>query len=67
VLARFPDGRIRSVPWRWTDLPVLQTDDERRVDDEESIALLSPIALRDLLRFVRGHRQRAHAQVKSPE
>jgi hypothetical protein len=58
---------MRSVPWRWTDLPVFEANDGRRVD-EESIALLSPIALRDLLRFVRDHRQRAHAaQVKSPE
>jgi hypothetical protein len=63
VLVRLADGVMLSVPWRWTDLPVLQADDEPRVD-EASSALLSPTALRDLLRFVRGHGQ-AHAQGKS--
>ena len=65
VLVRLSDGVMLSVPWRWTDLPVLHAADEPRVD-EESVALLSPTALRDLLRFVRGHGHRAHAQVKSP-
>jgi hypothetical protein len=46
-----------SLPWSWTDLPVLHVDDERRVD-EAFITLLSPTALRDLVRFVRGHGQR---------
>jgi hypothetical protein len=46
-----------SVPWSWTDLPVLDADDERRID-EAFITLLSPAALRDLVRFVRGHGQR---------
>jgi hypothetical protein len=46
-----------SVPWRWTDLPVVHADDERRLD-EACITRLSPTALRDLVRFVRGHGQR---------
>ena len=65
VLVRLADGVMLSVPWRWTDLPVFEVDDASRVDNE-SIALLSPTALRDLVRFVRGQGQRAHASVKLP-
>jgi len=57
VLVRLQDGVLLSVPWSWTDLPVLHADDERRVD-EAVITRLSPTALRDLVRFVRGHGQR---------
>jgi hypothetical protein len=57
VLVRLHDGVMRSVPWSWTDLPVLHADDERRVD-EAFITLLSPTALRDLVRVVRGHGRR---------
>jgi len=46
-----------SVPWSWTDLPVVHADDGRRLD-EACITRLSPTALRDLVRFVRGHGQR---------
>lgn len=57
VLVRLHDGVMLSVPWSWTDLPLPHADDERRVDDA-FITLLSPTALRDLVRFVRGHGQR---------
>ena len=57
VLVRLHDGVMLSVPWSWTDLPVVHADDERR-GDEAFITLLSPTALRDLIRFVCGHGQR---------
>ncbi|HEY6362775.1 MAG TPA: hypothetical protein VIX63_16825 [Vicinamibacterales bacterium] len=56
MLVRLQDGVMLSAPWRWTDLPVPHADDHQRVD-EGSITLLSPTALRDLVRFVRGQRQ----------
>jgi hypothetical protein len=57
VLVRLHDGVMLSVPWSWTDLPAVHADDERRLD-EACITRLSPTALRDLVRFVRGHGQR---------
>jgi len=57
---------MRAWPWRWTDLPVPHADTDHRVDDG-SISVLSPMALRDLVRFVRGQGQRAGAPVKPPE
>ena len=54
VLVRLHDGVMLSLPWSWTDLPVLHADEECRVD-EAVITLLSPTALRYLVRFVRGH------------
>jgi hypothetical protein len=63
VLVRLSDGVMRSVPWQWTDLPVLQADDEGGAENGASIALLSPTALRDLLRLLRNHRQRVHTPV----
>jgi hypothetical protein len=56
VLVRLHDGVMLSVPWSWTDLPVVHADDGRRLD-EACITRLSPTALRDLVRFVRGHGQ----------
>jgi hypothetical protein len=55
-----------SVPWRWTDLPVPHADDEHYIDDG-SISLLSPTALRDLVRFVRGRGQPELAHSESPD
>jgi hypothetical protein len=60
VLVRRQDGVMLSLPWRWTDLPVPHAD-EHRVD-EGSITLLSPTALKDLVRLVRRHRQQERAQ-----
>lgn len=57
MLVRLHDGAMLSLPWRWTDLPVPNPGEEPP-DEEASITLLSPAALRDLVRFVRGHRER---------
>jgi hypothetical protein len=57
VLVRLHDGEMRSLSWSWTDLPVPNTADKPS-DEEAAITLLSPAAVRDLVRFVRGHRER---------
>jgi hypothetical protein len=49
------------LPWRWTDLPVPNPGEEPP-DEEAPITLLSPAALRDLVRFVRGHRERRQGE-----
>jgi hypothetical protein len=53
VLVRLCDGVMLSMPWSWTDLPVIQIEDDHRLG-EGAITLLAPSALRDLVRFVRG-------------
>jgi hypothetical protein len=50
-----------SLPWSWTDLPVPNSAEEPP-DEEASSTLLSPAALRDLVRFVRGQRQRRQGE-----
>jgi hypothetical protein len=55
VVVRLGVGGIGSVPWDWTDLPAPQLERESAPDDEPTI-LLSPIALRDFVRFVRDRR-----------
>ena len=50
VLIRFRIGGIASVPWDWTDLPIPNLGSPA---DNGPVALLSPAALRDLLRFSR--------------
>jgi hypothetical protein len=54
VLIRLRLGGIVALPWASTDLlaPPLEIDPR---SDEVSTALLSPIALRDLVRFLRHH------------
>jgi len=44
-------GGITSIPWNWTDLPVLDLGSLA----EGPVVLLSPAALRDLVRFSRSH------------
>ena len=57
VLVRLHDGVMLSLPWAWTDLPV--SDGEREIPVEESATvLLSPTALRDLVRALRELRER---------
>jgi hypothetical protein len=46
-------GGVAAVPWDWTDLPVQQVE-EASSSDCTLMVLLSPIALRDIVRFVRG-------------
>jgi hypothetical protein len=53
VLLRFQLGGITAVPWNWTDLPVPPMEGVPLPDD--FINLLSPAALRDLVRFVGEH------------
>jgi hypothetical protein len=57
VLVRLRLGGIVVLPWASTDLlaPHLETDP--RID-EAAAALLSPIALRDLARFIQHHHPR---------
>ena len=64
VLVRLHDGVMLSVRWSWTDLPVPAANDDLCVD-EGSITLLSPTALRDLVRFVRGQRTRRQDESSS--
>ena len=51
VLVRMRIGGITSIPWNWTDLPVLDLGSLA----EGPVVLLSPAALRDLVRFSRSH------------
>ncbi|MBO0783582.1 MAG: hypothetical protein J2P37_32630, partial [Ktedonobacteraceae bacterium] len=44
------DGRLISIPWAWTSLPV-PLDDESTADHQA--AILSPAALLDLVRYLR--------------
>jgi hypothetical protein len=55
VLVRLRVGGLLALPWVSTDLPVLQFDDNDRPDEPPS-TLLSPIALRDLARFLQYRR-----------
>ena len=55
VLVRLRVGGIASVPWAWTDLPVPQSAGGVSADEEPTV-LLSPTALRDLVRFLRSQR-----------
>ena len=63
VVLRLRLGGIVALPWASTDLfaPHLETDPRA---DEEATALLSPIALRDLARFIqqRPDRDRSKKQ-----
>jgi len=46
-------GGLIAVPWDWTDLPVPQVE-EGSSSDCTLMVLLTPIALRDIVRFLRG-------------
>jgi len=54
ALVRFRIGGMTAVPWDWTDLPVPQLEPSPSAGDGVMV-LLSPTALRDLVRFLRGH------------
>ena len=60
VVVRLRLGGMTAVPWRFTDLPLPQLGDDARPDGSPP-ALLSPIALRDLTRFLR-HRKHGAGQ-----
>ena len=57
VSKRLRLGGIVALPWASTDLLAPRWETYPRVD-EAAAALLSPIALRDLARFIQHHRQR---------
>ena len=61
VLVRLQDGVMQSLPWAWTDLPVADEAREMPVVERETV-LLSPTALRDLVRVVRGLGQQTRRQ-----
>jgi hypothetical protein len=50
VLVRLRLGGMATLPWASTDLPVPHLEDDPRPD--EAMALLSPVALRALARFL---------------
>ena len=60
VLVRLRDGVMQSLPWAWTDLPMTPAQQEPQTDDRATV-LLSPTALRDLVRRVRELRERDDA------
>jgi hypothetical protein len=64
VLVRLRIGGITSVPWIWTDLPVPQSGGGLSADEEPTV-LLSPTALRDLVRFLRSHRTKPNRKKHS--
>jgi hypothetical protein len=51
VLVRLRLGGMVAMPWVSTDLPAPQLENDAR-PDEAPTALLSPVALRDLARFL---------------
>ena len=46
-----------SLPWDWTNLPALLRTQKDDVSDDELVTLLSPLALQDLIRWIRQWRQ----------
>jgi hypothetical protein len=58
VVVRLRLGGLTAVPWDSTDLPVPQLEHDARPDGPFA-ALLSPIALRDLARFLRHRKHNA--------
>src|SRR5215467_12664229 len=56
---RFCIGGMTAIPWDWTDLPVPPMGSSA-VADERASVLLSPTALRDLVRFLGTHDTPSH-------
>jgi len=54
ILVRLRIGGMIAVRWEWTDLPVPQLE-RSQSSDERPAVLLSPRALRDLVRLIRSH------------
>ena len=46
-----------SLPWDWTNLPALLRTQKDDISDDELVTLLSPLALQDLIRWIRQWRQ----------
>ena len=51
-----------SLPWDWTNLPALLRTQKDDVSDDELVTLLSPLALQDLIRWIRQRLQPASAR-----
>jgi len=51
-----------SLPWDWTNLPALLRTQKDDVSDDELVTLLSPLALQDLIRWIRQCRQPTSAR-----
>ena len=56
VLVRLRDGVMQSLPWTWTDLPMAPAQQEPQTDERVTV-LVSPTALRELVRRVRALRE----------
>lgn len=52
VVVRLGSGGLTAVPWVWTDLPVPPLERDLSAEGGSAV-LLSPVALRDLVRFLR--------------
>jgi len=55
ALVRLQNGALLAVPWNWTNLPKPEIQPS---SSGSSVALLSPFALRDLVRFFRNWQER---------
>lgn len=51
-----------SLPWDWTNLPTRLRTQKDDVSDDELVTLLSPLALQDLIRWIRQRRQATSAR-----
>src|SRR4029453_17779135 len=60
VLVRLRDGVMQSLPWAWTNLPVAPAQHEPQIEERATV-LLSPMALRVLVRPLRQLRERDNA------
>jgi hypothetical protein len=59
VLVRLGNGETLSVPWNWTNLPQSLSSRECEADGPTGpVPILSPGALRDLIRFLHRRRNR---------
>jgi len=48
---------VVSLPWDWTNLPTLLRTQKDEASDDELVTLLSPLALQDLIRWIRQWRR----------
>ena len=60
VLVRLHNGVMQSLPWAWTNLTVPPAAEATDLDESATV-LLSPHALRDLVRGLRTLRERDDA------
>jgi len=63
ALVRLRSGVLLALPWSWTNLPQPKIPSS---SDRPAAALLSPSALRDLVRFLRNWQERPEGSQKWP-